>query len=195
MKKVFFVALTLGAIALASCTKPQATDSGLKPFNVQQDFTDNAFTFFGKAPVIMSGDRTEHNAMTIGWGALGNYIGYERPIVTIFVAPGRYTYQFLEKYPRFTLMEFDDPQISRFMGTQSGRDVNKTEALGLHVAYTEHGTPYYEEAKTVIECEIMTAFHQTQDDFRNQTPKDFYQNFSAGVHAIYFGEIVGAWKK
>lgn len=190
------MAITLAAIT--GCTKSGTTNeqSGeLKPFDVKQDFTDNAFTFFAKAPVIMSGDKTEANAMTIGWGAIGNYIGYDRSIVTIFVAPARYTYQFLEKYPRFTLMEFDDPKISEFMGTKSGRDMDKTAALGLHIAYTEHGTPYYEEAKTVIECEIMTAFHQTADDFRNNTPVEFYKDFSAGIHTVYFGEIIGAWKR
>lgn len=193
MKKLILVVLAM--MSLVSCGKQVNDSDELKPFDVKQDFNDNAFTFFGKAPVIMSGDKTEANAMTIGWGAIGNYIGYDRSIVTIFVAPGRYTYQFLEKYPRFTLMEFDDPKISEFMGTKSGRDMDKTAALGLHVAYTEQGTPYYKEAKTVIECEIMTAFHQTEADFRNQTPEKFYENFAAGVHTVYFGEIIGAWKR
>jgi len=115
--------------------------------------------------------------------------------VTIFVAPARYTHQFLDQYPRFTLMEFDDPEIARYLGTHSGRDGDKTEALGLHVAYTENGTPYYEEAKTVIECEILTTFHQTADDFRSQHMHEFYDNFGAGIHTAYFGKVIGAWKR
>ncbi len=194
MKKNFFLLLCVALVMMVGCKKTDKTGE-FKPFDVQHEFADNAFTYFGKAPVIMSGDHEKSNAMTIGWGALGNYTGYDCPIVTVFVAPARYTYGFLEQYPRFTLMEFDDPQISRYMGTHSGRDEDKTAALGLHVAYTENGTPYYEEATTVIECEILTAFHQTADDFRSQHMHDFYDNFAAGIHSVYFGKVTGAWKK
>ena len=193
MNKYLFLLFAV-AMTMVSCQKAD-TNNELKPFDVQQEFTDNAFTFFTGAKVIMSGDSANANAMTIGWGALGNYTGYECPIVTVFVAPARYTHGYLEKYPRFTLMEFDDPEIPRYLGTHSGRDGDKTEALGLHIAYTENGTPYYEEAKTVIECEIMTVFHQTADDFRSQHMHDFYENFGAGIHTAYFGKVVGAWKR
>ena len=193
MRKILF-ALLVAAMTMVGCKKAD-TNNELKHFDVQKEFTDNAFTFFTGAKVIMSGDQTNANAMTIGWGALGNYTGYDCPIVTVFVAPARYTHQFLDQYPRFTLMEFNDPEIARYLGTHSGRDGDKAAALGLHVAYTENGTPYYEEASVVIECETMTAWHQTEKDFRNGTPKDFYENFPAGVHTVYIGEVVGAWKK
>lgn len=193
MKKSLFL-LLIAVLTMVGCKKAD-TNNELKPFDVQQKFTDNAFTFFTGAKVIMSGDSANANAMTIGWGALGNYTGYNCPIVTIFVAPARYTHEYLEQYPRFTLMEFDNPDIPRYLGTHSGRDGDKTEALGLHIAYTENGTPYYVEAKTVIECEIMTVFHQTADDFRSQHMSSFYENFSAGIHTAYFGKVIGAWKR
>ena len=193
MKKSLFL-LLIAVLTMVGCKKAD-TNNELKPFDVQQEFTDNAFTFFTGAKVIMSGDSSNANAMTIGWGALGNYTGYDCPIVTVFVAPARYTHEYLEQYPRFTLMEFDSPDIPRDLGTHSGRDGDKTEALGLHIAYTENGTPYYVEAKTVIECEIMTVFHQTADDFRSQHMSSFYENFSAGIHTAYFGKVIGAWKR
>ena len=183
----------------------------LKPFDVQKDFADcqglrthkkielnevsNGFTFFTKNLILCVGDSTESNAMTIGWGGIGNYLGHERAAVTVYVAPARYTYEFMERHPRFTIMEFDDPEIWKYMGKNSGRDVDKAKALGLHVAYTDNGTPYYEEAKLVIECETMTAWHQTEKDFRNNTPKEWYDGFEAGVHTVYIGEVLGAWKR
>ena len=145
--------------------------------------------------ILCSGDTTVNNAMTIGWGSIGNYLGHNRPAVTVYVAPARYTYEFMERYPRFTIMHFSDPKIAKYLGSHSGRDGDKVAALGLHVAYTEHGTPYYTEADLVIECETMTAWHQTPTDFRNDTPKKWYADFSAGVHAIYIGEVIGAWKR
>ena len=193
MKNSLFM-LLVAAMTMVGCKKAD-TNTELKPFDVQQEFTDNAFTFFAGAKVIMSGDSTNANAMTIGWGALGNYTGYDCPVVTIFVAPAHYTHEYLEQYPGFTLMEFDDPEIPRYLGTHSGRDGDKTEALGLHIAYTENGTPYYAETKTVIECEIMTVFRQTADDFRAQHMHDFYENFSAGIHTAYLGKVIGAWKR
>ena len=186
---------------MPSCTTPQqpkneeTMTTELIPLDVQQEFAKNGFTWFTENLILCSGDTTESNAMTIGWGGIGNYLGHERPAVTVYVAPARYTWQFMERHPRFTVMQFDDPEVAKYMGSHSGRDGDKAAALGLHVAYTPSGTPYYTEAKTVIECEIITAFHQEAKDFRNDTPRNFYDKFNAGIHSVYIGEIIGAWKK
>ena len=167
----------------------------LKSFDVQKEFQENGFNWFTENLILCCGDTAENNAMTIGWGGIGNYLGHNRPAVTVYVAPARYTWQFMEKYPRFTIMQFDDPKIWQYMGKNSGRDGDKAAALGLHTAYTENGTPYYEEASMVIECETMTAWHQTESDFRNATAKEWYGKFDAGVHTVYIGEVLGAWKR
>ena len=193
MKKFLFLVVMLAMFATHGAVAQD--QEGYKRVNLQDEFADNAFTFFTQAPILLSGDKTASNAMTIGWGSMGNYLGYKRPTVTVYVAPGRYTYQFMERYPRFTIMEFDNPDVARYMGSHSGRDGDKAAALGLHVAYTPNGTPYYTEANTVIECEIITSFHQDESNFRNETPRNFYKNFEAGIHAIYIGEVIGAWKK
>ena len=172
-----------------------AQQTGFKAFDVQKEFEKNGFTFFTENLILCSGDTTENNAMTIGWGSIGNYLGHDRPAVTVYVAPARYTYDFMERHARFTIMKFDKPDIAKYLGSHSGRDGDKAAALGLHVAYTPHGTPYYTEATMVIECEIMTAWHQRPEDFRNSTPKKWYADFSAGVHTVYIGEVIGAWKK
>lgn len=56
----------------------------LKPFDVQKDFSDNGFTFFTKNLILCCGDSTESNAMTIGWGGIGNYLGHDRAAVTVY---------------------------------------------------------------------------------------------------------------
>ena len=186
---------------MPSCTTPQqpkneeTMTTELTPFDVQQEFAKNGFNWFTENLILCSGDTAASNAMTIGWGGIGNYLGHERPAVTVYVAPARYTWQFMERYPRFTIMQFDDPEVAKYMGSHSGRDGDKAAARGLHVAYTEHGTPYYEEATTVIECETMTAWHQTEADFRNDTPRQWYNGFEAGIHTVYIGEVIGAWRR
>lgn len=195
MKKIVFIAIALFATLNTTNIMAQE-ENGFKAVNLKTDFKDNAFEFFTRGPILASGDTTSYNAMTIGWGAMGNYLGYDRQTIIVYVAPSRYTHSFMEKYPRFTVMEFDDPKIAQFMGTKSGRDLDKAKALGLHVAYTKHGTPYFLEAKSVIECEIMSTFHQSEKDFRNNTPKQLYgTTLTAGVHTVYIGEVLGTWIK
>ena len=105
---------------------------------------------------------------------------------------------FYPKSPRFVMMISSQAGIIPDYSEErlkKGRGEEDTAAIGLHVAYTEHGTPYYEEAKMVIGCETMTAWHQTEKDFRNDTPKEWYDGFEAGIHTVYIGEVIGAWRR
>ena len=97
----------------------------------------------------------------------------------------------------FTVMAFEveHSKVLRYMGTKSGRDGDKAEALGLHTAYTENGTPYYTEATMVIECKTMYAAQFDPQNFKSDVPKRQYSNFPAGLHTMYIGEVVNAWKK
>lgn len=191
MKKLILtIALLLGATTMNA-----QKENGFKKINVQQDFAENGFSYFTGAPILAAGDSVKHNAMTIGWGAIGNVWGMQRPSVTVYVAPKRYTHDFMEKSKYFTIMDFADPEIAKYLGSHSGRDGDKAKALGLHVAYTKNGTPYYKEASSVIECEIMYVEDMKEENFRNDVPKRQYKNFSAGIHTMYIGEVVDAWKK
>ena len=167
----------------------------LQPFDVMEDFECNPFRIFGNQLLICAGDSVKSNAMTIGWGAMGNIWGMQRPVVTVYVAPGRYTWEFMEKFRYFTVMHFADENVYAYMGRNSGRDGDKAAALGLHTAYTKNGTPYYEEADMVLECAIMYGGSFQPSMFRNDVPREMYANFPAGVHYQYVGDVVGAWKK
>lgn len=173
------------------------TESGLKAIDVRSDFTENPFSLFANAPVLAAADSTGtgYNAMTIGWGEVGTLWGQDRPVMTVFVAQKRYTHEFMERAKYFTVMIFDDPDVPIYMGTHSGRDGDKAKALGLHVAYTKHGAPYFTEAKAVYECEIMYGLKLDESAFRNKVPRKLYSDFPAGIHSMYIGEIVGSWKK
>ncbi len=169
-------------------------EPGLKPFDVTKDFRGNPFTFFrNNAPILLAGDRQSYNAMTIGWGAMGTL--WQQATVTVYVAPARYTHQFMEEKKHFTVMTFKDPKIAEFMGSHSGRDTDKAKELGLHVAYTDNGTPYFTEAEMVLECETMYGGKLTESDFRNEVPKNLYADFPAGIHSLYMGKLSGALKK
>lgn len=182
-------------LALSMLNINAQTEYGFKAVEVLDSFEINPFTYFLDAPILAAGDKDSYNAMTIGWGGMGTLWGRNRPVVTVYVAPKRFTHQFMEKSRYFTVMQFSDINVVQYMGKHSGRDGDKAKALGLHVAYTKNGTPYFKEADAVIECEIMYAAPFEEKNFRNDVPKKTYSNFPAGIHSMYIGEVVGAWKK
>lgn len=179
-------------------TNEEPTKTVFENFDVDEAFSENPFTWFkGPGLLLAVGDREKSNAMTIGWGALGNLWGHTGAnAVTVYVAEGRYTYQFIESSKYFTVMAFDDngTEILKYMGTHSGRDEDKAAALGLHTLYTDNGTPYYEEASVVLECEIIYKAPFEKDGMCEAAQK-FYENFSAGVHHMYIGNVVNAFRK
>lgn len=184
------------ADAVTQEKKQKDAAGGLKEFDITAGFKDNPFTWFrGHGLVLCAGDRKAANAMTIGWGALGTL--WSKPTATVYVRSDRYTHRFMEQSPYFTIMKFDDNDIPDYMGRHSGRDGDKAKALGLHLAYTRNGTPYYREASLVIECRTMYSHPFVRTGFRDDVPRDFYANpeTNGNVHTEYVGEIVGAMKR
>lgn len=167
-------------------------------FNVIEEWDENPFDWFkGQGLLLAVGTPEHNNAMTIGWGSLGNIWSKIGPAtVTVYVAEGRYTYEFMEKYDFFTVMAFDkeDARILGYMGTHSGRDGDKAAHLGLHTLYTENGTPYYAEATLVLECQTIYKAPFLKEGMSAEVQK-FYENFDAGVHHMYIGNIIKALKR
>ena len=54
--------------------------------------------------ILTAGDKNGYNSMLIEWGSLG--VAWRRPVFTVYVKPERYTHDFLEKYPIFTVSIF-----------------------------------------------------------------------------------------
>lgn len=196
MKKVTFVSF-VSAILLFVAVVPASAqeENGFKKFQVEEGFEDNGFQWFRDAELLCAGDKEKSKAMTIGWGGIGTLWG--RTALTVYVAEKRYTKEFMDKAEYFTVMVFDveHSKVLRYMGTKSGRDEDKAAALGLHTAYTANGTPYYTEAEMVIECKIMYAAPFEPQYFKSDVPERMYAHFPAGIHSMYIGEVVNAWKK
>ena len=170
-------------------------DNGFKKFSVEEAFEDNGFQWFRDAQLLCAGNKEKSNAMTIGWGGIGTL--WRKTALTVYVAEKRYTKEFLDNSEYFTVMSFDvkDSKVLNYMGFNSGRDGDKAQTLGLHTAYTANGTPYYTEATMVIECKIMYVAPFDPQGFKSDAPKQMYANFPAGIHSMYIGEVVNAWKK
>ena len=194
MNNLILAMLTSVMLLVPSVLSAQEQE-GFKKIDVRKDFTENGFQWFCDAELLAAGNKEKSNAMTIGWGGIGTLWG--RTALTVYVAEKRYTKEFMDQNEYFTVMAFDVEysKVLNYMGTKSGRDGDKAAALGLHTAYTANGTPYYTEADLVIECKIMYAAPFDPNGFKSDVPKNMYANFPAGVHTMYIGEVVNAWKK
>ena len=192
-KRGFFTFITVFFLATTAAFAQE--ENGFKKFNVVEDFNDNGFQWFRDAQLLAAGNMEKSNAMTIGWGAIGTL--WQKPALTVYVAEKRYTKVFMDQSEYFTVMSFDveNSKVLNYMGTHSGRDGDKAQALGLHTAYTANGTPYYTEATMVIECKLMYTAPFDPKGFLGDVPQNMYRRFPAGIHSMYIGEVVNAWKK
>ena len=131
----------------------------------------------------------DFNCMTISWGSMGEV--WNRPLVQVFVRPVRYTYEFMEKYPTFTLCAFPKEFHStlNFLGTRSGKQGNKlAESKLTPMAAQAVEAPVYAEAELAIECRKMYWQDMEPSNF---LVKGIEQNYPRkDYHRIYFGEIM-----
>lgn len=143
------------------------------------------------------------NTMTIGWGVLG--IEWAAPIFTVFVRESRFTRDCLDKNPEFTVNipigDFDR-KILGIAGAKSGRDLDKIEALGLHLEQPEVlSVPGIAEFPLTLECRVVYKQLQDRDAIPQEIQEKFYPQDVDGsfpmcnrdFHIAYYGEIVAAY--
>lgn len=129
------------------------------------------------------------NCMTISWGSLG--VMWNKPFFQVVVRPTRYTREFLQAYPDFTVCAFPAQyhKALEILGARSGRDGDKIARAGLTpCAASQVAAPAYVEANLVFECRKMYT-----EEFRPQAFLDpaIERNYPRhDYHTIYYGEIL-----
>ena len=76
------------------------------------------------------------------------------------------------------------------IGTLWGRT-----ALTVYVAEKRYTKEFLDKAEYFIECQIMDAAPFEPKYFKSEVPQNMYARFPAGIHSMYIGEVVNAWKK
>lgn len=158
--------------------------SRIKP----EEIKDNAIKLIGKDwMLIASGNELNNNCMTASWGGLG--VLWNKPVAYIFVRPQRYTNEFLELEPYFTLNFFDEPyrDILSVCGKQSGRDINKALQCGLEVFETFNKSIAYTQSRLILECKKLFAQQLDPNCFIEKEHLHHYPN--KDYHILYVGEI------
>jgi flavin reductase (DIM6/NTAB) family NADH-FMN oxidoreductase RutF len=142
--------------------------------------------------LLVSGVRG--NPMTIGWGSVGSVWG--RPIFIVLVRPSRYTFKFMEEAKEFTVNVLADRYKGEITlcGTKSGREVNKIEACRFTLEKGRLvGAPHIGEADVYYECRTVHKTSVINADLEVGIVKEYYPK--GDYHRVYFGEILGAYRR
>ena len=136
--------------------------------------------------LITAGSKDGFNMMTISWGGFGTL--WHKPVVTVYVRPIRYTYEFLENNDYFTISFYDDTYKNELsvLGSKSGRDIDKLSLTSLTPEYLEKGITF-KESKLTIVCKKVY-----EDDLDinkiSEENKKFYQ--TEPVPTMFIGEVI-----
>ena len=129
------------------------------------------------------------NTMTVSWGGLG--VMWDKPVASVVVRPHRYTYEFIEQFPTFTLCAFSNKfhNTLDLLGSTSGRDGDKIKDSGLTPQKASKvGAPAFEQAELVLECKKLYWQDMDPAHFLDPTLDKHYPR--KDYHRIYYGEIV-----
>ena len=160
----------------------------LKPVTTDV-FNYSPFRLIGKDWMLIAAEKGGIiNTMTASWGGFG--VIWERNVAYIFVRKSRYTKEFIDGSDTFSLTFFDHKKFAKelvYLGTVSGRDEDKIAKAGLTVVHAD-GTPYFEEASTVIICKkLCNPIPLAKDYIYDEIDKAMYAD--KDYHDIYIGEI------
>ena len=143
--------------------------------------------------LITGGSPASYNSMTAGWGGFGVLWG--RDVASIYVRNTRYTYEFLEKEPYFTLSFYENPEraeLMRVFGRMSGRNTDKIRESGFTPVKVPGGGVAYVQAKWILLCRRLVGVELTQDRIPQEIARKTYGG-TRDFHKLYIGEILGVW--
>lgn len=145
--------------------------------------------------LVTAGTRERFNSMTASWGGLGEL--WHHAVAFVFVRPQRYTFSFTEANDRMTLSFYDEQyrKALNIMGSKSGRDCDKPALAGLTPAFTDSGTPYFKEARLVLECRKLYSSKFAAEGFvdrellnRIYPNGDFHTAYIVAIEHAYVAE-------
>lgn len=138
--------------------------------------------------LVTAGSAESFNTMTISWGSMGTI--WNKPVVTVYIRPDRYTCDFMKTSEYFTVSFFKEEQRQalKLLGTVSGRDTDKVKASGLTPEFLENGITF-EEAEETFVCRKIYSQQLSWDDIPQFAHKIY--GSCTDPHIIFMGEVIG----
>ncbi len=156
------------------------------------NFNLNTFDLFSSGRVLLTaGDIDNRNSMTISWGMLGRL--FNKNVVIVFVKKSRFTKHLMDSVDRFTLSFLSEKYQDEinYMGTHSGKDINKYEKTGLTPIYdTDTKVSYIKQSDFVFKVKkIMQVELDNKDILDPSIIEKFYSKDLSDNHTAYIAEI------
>ena len=143
--------------------------------------------FNKKWALVSAGDIENHNAMTISWGEMGTL--WSIPVITVYVKPCRYTYEYMENNDYFTVSFYDEKyrEALNIMGTLSGKNTDKEKQANLTPVEVGQSISFKEANKTFL---CRKIYYQDLDIER--IPEDVIKRHYTveKPHRMYVGEVI-----
>ena len=138
--------------------------------------------------LVTAGTKEKFNSMTISWGSMGTIWG--KPMITVFIRPTRYTYEFIKSNEYFTVSFFDEKYRDKLslMGNKSGRDIDKVKETGFTPKFLDKGITYDEASEAFV---LKKWYFQFMD--ASQIPDDVkkvYYTPGDETHYMFIGLVV-----
>lgn len=159
--------------------------------------------FSHQLALVTAGNIECFNGCTLGWGSMGNIwsrAGSIGPIITVYVYPSRYTWEFLNANETFTVSFF--PQEYRkalgYMGSHSGRNEDKVKASGLTPVVMGDSVSY-QQANLTFLCKKLYQHRFEKEDLAEEIHNYYKANPAAfppdesgewQTHYMFVGEII-----
>ncbi len=132
------------------------------------------------------------NPMTVSWGGFGTL--WNRPVVTVYVRPTRFTYGLMNDRPEFTL-NFLPPEMRPALdlcGSRSGRDTDKWAEARLSPEPSETvAVPRVAGAELALECRTLHTFDLDPARFVDPALDRHYPK--RDYHRAFIGQVTAAW--
>ena len=167
-----------------------------------ENFKDKEYKIFElfekRWAIVTAGSMEHYNGCTVGWGSLGNVWG-NRPTVTVYIHPARYTGEFLNACDTFTVSFFPESykKALGYIGSHSGRDGDKIAAAGLTPISIGQSVTY-QEANLTFLCKKLYQHQIAKEEIAPEireyyasAPKVFPDsNGGWQPHMMFIGEII-----
>ena len=143
------------------------------------------------------------NTMTIGWGMIG--VEWGKPVFITLVRESRFTKEYLDATGEFTvnIPLYDvDSKILSVCGTQSGRDIDKIQELGLVLEESDIiSVPGIKQLPLTLECKVLYKQRQDPEQIPAAVIERYYPEVEIKLesgakrdyHTAYYAEIVNAY--
>ena len=137
--------------------------------------------------LLTAGPLSKHNSMTNSWREMGTL--WSKKVVTVYVKPIRYTYEFMEENDYFVLSFFDNQykKSLALMGSKSGRDIDKDKEANL-TPVEHNGVTIYKEARMTIILKKIYHADLIKDNVPIEALETYY--LKEKPHRMYIGEVV-----